>query len=152
LAYEQGIVTALTDTGAWIKTQKNSACAACSARHSCKTDGGEEAKVEVRNNVNARLGDRVVIHFNTASLLKAAFLLYVVPILGLLAGAGIGQKIAQLYAIEGSLPAVLAGFSCFAATVFWVKIRANQLSDQDSYQPRITRIIKKATTGFTPSG
>jgi sigma-E factor negative regulatory protein RseC len=146
LAYEEGIVTTLTDTGAWIKTQKNSACAACSARHSCQTDGGEEAKVEVRNDANARLGDRVIIHFNTASLLKATFLLYIVPILGLLAGAGIGQKIAQLYAIEGSLPAVLAGFSSFAATVLWVKFRACRLSEQDSYQPRITRIIKKAAS------
>ncbi|MDM8544622.1 SoxR reducing system RseC family protein [Desulfococcaceae bacterium HSG9] len=151
MAYEQGIVTELTDTGAWIKTQKNSACAACSARQSCKTGGGEEAKVEVRNDVNAHLGDRVVIYFKTTSLLKAAFLLYMVPILGLLAGAGIGQKIAQLYAIQGSLPAVLVGFSSFAATVLWVKLRANRLSDQDSYQPRITRIIKKAAPGFLPS-
>ncbi len=151
MAYEEGIVTALTDTGAWIKTQKNSSCAACSARHSCQTDGGKEAKVEVRNDVHARLGDRVVIYFKTASLLKAAFLLYIVPILGLLAGAGLGQKIAQLYAIQGSLPAILAGFSSFAATVLWVKLRANQLSGQDSYQPRITRVIKKAALGFTPS-
>jgi len=150
LAYEEGIITALTDTGAWIKTQENSACAACSARNSCKADGGE-SKVEVRNDVNARLGDRVIIHFNTASLLKATFLLYIVPILGLLAGAVLGQKIAQLYSIEGSLPSVIAGFSCFLATVLWVKFRARQLSGQASYQPRITRIIKKAAPGFTPT-
>ncbi len=143
MAYEEGIVTALTETGAWIKTQKSSACAACSARNTCKADGGD-AKVEVRNDVNARTGDRVVIHFETSSLLKATFLLYMTPIIGLLAGAGIGHKFALSHAIDNPLPSVLAGFGLFALTVWGVKTLANRLSDQANYQPRITRIIKRA--------
>ncbi len=143
MAYEEGIVTALTESGAWIKTQKSSACAACSARNTCKADGGD-ATVEVRNDVNARTGDRVVIHFETASLLKATFLLYIAPIIGLLAGAAIGHKFAQAHAIDNPLPSVLAGFGLFALTVWGVKSLANRLSDRANYQPRITRIIKRA--------
>ena len=34
-------------------------------------------EVEVTNTVGAKIGDRIVLYFETSSLLKAAFLLYI---------------------------------------------------------------------------
>ena len=94
---EEGVVIKTDTATAWIKTIKTSACASCSAKSSCHTmGGGKEMEVEAINTAGARIGDRVVIGFETASLLKASFLLYVFPILGLILGAFIGQTAAPL--------------------------------------------------------
>ncbi|MEJ2166242.1 MAG: SoxR reducing system RseC family protein, partial [Desulfobacterales bacterium] len=79
-----------------MKTSKTGACKECSARGSCHSSGGgEEMEVEVINEVGAKVGDRIVLSFETGSLLKATFLLYVFPILLLILGAVIGQETAS---------------------------------------------------------
>ena len=108
---EEGVVIKTDAKTAWIKTVKTDACASCSAKSSCHTlGGGKEVEVEAINTAGARIGDRVVIGFETAPLLKATFLLYVFPILGLLLGAFIGQTAAPLFSLNPSAASIIVGF------------------------------------------
>ena len=144
MATEQGVVTKIGIGTAWIKTTKSDACKGCSARNSCHAMGGDDVEVEVEvvNAVNAQPGDRVVISFETTSLLKATFLIYTFPILCLLAGALAGRELAPLLAWEESTAAGIIGFSVFFVSMLFVHYKANRMGKKDQYRPHILRIMR----------
>jgi sigma-E factor negative regulatory protein RseC len=143
MATEQGVVIK-TDAGAtWVKTTRTGACEGCSAKASChSSDAGEEMEVNVINEIGAKAGDRIVLSFETGSLLKATFLLYMFPILMLILGAYIGQETAVFFDFNSSGFAIVTGFSFFGAALLIVKIKANQLAKKREYRPKIIKIEK----------
>ena len=144
MATEEGIVIKLGDRTAWVKTTRSSACKSCASKGSCHTkEQGTEMEVEVTNPVGAKIDDRIVLYFETSSLLKAAFLLYVYPILCMLAGAALGHWLSLRYQLNPSLGSALTGFLCFALSFILVKIRGDRLAHKDNYKPRIIRILRR---------
>ena len=142
---EEGVVIKTDTTTAWIKTVKTGACESCSAKSSCHTlGGGKEMEVEAINTAGARTGDRVIIGFETASLLKAGFLLYVFPILGLLLGAFIGQTAAPLFELNPSAASIIIGFLFVFLALWFIKQKGNKLAKQSRYQPKVIRILIQA--------
>ena len=136
MATEEGIVTALGDDTAWVETTPREACHHCASKDSCEVVG-KKRKVEVINTTRARVGDKVLITIRTASLLKATFLLYLFPILCMLAGASIGHFGAHLV---GMTPA-MGGFTCLFTAFIYVRLKGNRLSEQTQFKPRISRIL-----------
>ena len=115
MATEKGIVTKLESTTTWVTTTRTSACETCAAKSACRTlGGGKEMEVEALNPVGAKMGDRVVIGFETSALVKISFLIYIVPIISMILGAIIGQKIALSYHYNGSALPAIGGFLFFS--------------------------------------
>jgi len=142
LATEQGIVLRTDSEGAWVKTIRSSACEGCTAKGSCHaTDGGSEMEVKALNTAGARAGDRIVLTFETASFLKATFLIYVFPIILLTVGAALGQMLAPLMEFNSSALSVILGFAFFFAALLIIKARANKMARKNAYQPKITKIL-----------
>ena len=98
-------------------------------------------EVEVINELGARVGDRIILSFESASLLKATFLLYVFPVLALMAGAIVGQQIGVMVGLNDSAGAALVGLSAFILAIRFIKTKANQLAQRNEYRPRIIRIL-----------
>ena len=147
MATEEGIVIKLGDRTAWVRTTRSSACNHCASRESCHTgEQGKDMEVEVTNPLGAKIGDRIVLYFETASLLKAAFLLYVFPVLCMLAGAALGHWLSPRYDINPSLGSAVTGFLGLVLSFLLVKMRGDRLARKDNYKPRIVRIL-----GQTPS-
>lgn len=139
---EQGMVIRVDTKTAWIKTTKTGACESCSAKSSCHTlGGGKEMEVEAINVAGARIGDQVVIGFETASLLKASFLIYIFPILGLIAGAAVGEAIAPYFSMNKSLSALLIGGFAFFLCYLFIRKKGNELAKNRSYRPKVIRIL-----------
>jgi len=144
LTTEEGIVIKIDAHGTWVKTVKTGACAGCSARGSCHAQsGGEEMEVNVLNDIGAKVGDRIVLGIETASLLRASFLLYLFPILALMAGAFAGNGLAALFAADVSASAAGAGLLCFVLAVLFMRRRADRMAARKSYRPRIIRILSR---------
>jgi sigma-E factor negative regulatory protein RseC len=144
MATEEGIVIASGATTARVATTKSSACEACSARRSCHTlGGGDDMEVDVLNPVGARVDDRVVIYFETTSLLKASFLLYFFPVLVMLASALIGHQLALVRHWDPSLSAAGLGFLGLALALLVVQSQGRKLAHRDTYKPKIIRILGK---------
>ena len=143
MATEQGIVTKIeSTTTAWVKTTKSGACKSCSARSSCHSLGsGEEMEVEAINHAGAQVGQKVVLSFDTSPLLKATFLLYVFPILTMIAGAFVGQQLASNFNVDTSLLSAIFGFLFFGLTILFVRSKGNKLAQRDEYRPKIIRVI-----------
>ena len=136
------MVTALGDGTAWVETTPREACNHCASKDSCEVVG-KKRKVEVINTTRAGVGDKVLITIKTASLLKATFLLYLFPILCMLAGAFLGHFGAPLVGIEPAAGAPSAGFACLIIAFVYVRIKGNRLSEQTQFKPRISRIIRR---------
>ena len=142
MATERGIVLRTDSGAAWVKTIRSSACEGCTAKGSCHSmDGGNEMEVKALNTAGARAGDRIVLSFETSSLLKATFLIYVFPIILLIVGAALGQLLAPLMAFNPSVLSVLLGFAFFFTALFIIKARANKMAKKNAYQPKITKIL-----------
>lgn len=145
MATEEGIVIASNEHTARIKTTKSSACETCSAKQSCSALGGGEdhMEVDVINTIGARVEDRVVIYFGTASLLKASFLLYFFPVLVMMGGAFLGHRLALARSLDPSLGAVSLGFFGLACALLVVRIAGRRLATRNDYKPKIIRILGK---------
>jgi sigma-E factor negative regulatory protein RseC len=142
LATEQGIVLRIDADAAWVKTVRTSACEGCTAKETCHTtEDGQDMEVKAINSAGASVGDRIVLSFETASLLKATFLLYIFPIILLIAGAALGQALAPFIEFSPSAVSILLGFAFFFTALFIIKTRANKMAKKNAYQPKITKIL-----------
>ena len=143
MATEVGIVIRVDGDTAWVTTTKTSACEGCAAKSSCTVlGGGKEMEVEAVNNVGARVGQKVILYFQTSPLLKATFLLYVLPILFLILGAFIGDQAAPRFNVGSSTCSVIVGFLFFGISIKFVKSKGNKLAKKDAYRPKVIRILK----------
>jgi sigma-E factor negative regulatory protein RseC len=142
MATEEGIIIKIDADTAWVKTKKSKSCEGCGSRGACSImGGGDEMEVEAVNAVGGKIGDRVVLNFDTTPLLKATFLIYVFPILCMLAGALMGANIAPRFNFDPSIFAAVCGFSFFGLAFVYVRIRGNRMSQEDQYRPKIIRIL-----------
>ena len=144
MATEEGIVTKVYSSTAWVKCTKSAACESCSAKGFCNTTGGsdDDVEVEVINAVGAKVDDRVTISFETSSLLKVTFLVYMVPVLFLILGVIIGDKIAPIFNYDQTIFSVFVGFLFLFVAFFVVKAKGKDLSKKDAYKPKIIRILR----------
>jgi sigma-E factor negative regulatory protein RseC len=144
---EQGIVTRIEARTAWVKTQRSGACQGCSARGSCHglSDAGKEREVIAVNEAGAAVGDRILLTFESSSLLKVSFLLYVFPILALLVGAMIGQQLGSLIGLSDSVGSAVVGFLAFLVAIWFIKAKANELAQRNEYRPKIIRILERCS-------
>lgn len=144
MATEKGIVIKVDSTTAWVTTTKTSACEGCTSRSSCSVlGGGKEMEVEAINNAGAKVGQMVVLSFDTSPLLKATFLLYVVPILFLMVGAVIGDTMAPLFNFDVSTFSLITGLLFFGLAIIFVKSKGNKLAKKDKYRPKVIRILSQ---------
>lgn len=148
MATESGIVSKTGAKGpqtVWVKIVPSSACESCSSRHSCTAkSNSQEREVEALNPVNAAVGDRIQLAISTGSLLKATFLLYIFPVLCMLAGGIAGHTIAARFQWDTSLLAAIVAFAFFGAAMLVVRLGGNRMAQKAAYRPQIIRIISRS--------
>ena len=153
MATEQGVVMETFAASARVKTTRTKACEGCSAKGSCHTlgGGGTDMVVEAINEAGAKTGDTILLSLPTSSFLKATFLIYLFPTLGLLAGAAAGHATASFLGFDPSPLSAILGFGSFGLVFWFVKTKGNRMAKTDDYKPRIVRIVKRETGwGQTP--
>ena len=106
---EQGKIIRIAEGKATIQMEASSECKTCGARHACCSFGGDNARhIEIPisdNPQNLQEGENVTIRFEPQTRIFSAFLVFIVPIILLIAGYYVGMKI---FATEGK--AILTAF------------------------------------------
>jgi sigma-E factor negative regulatory protein RseC len=142
MATEKGIVFKVGEGLAWVRTSRTSACEGCADRKSCHISAdGKEMEVEAINAIGARVDDKVVLHMKSSALLKASFLLYVFPILVMLAAALIGQHMAPAWDLNPSGFSAVCGIGGFVLAFQYIRRKSNRLGRDHEFRPKIIRII-----------
>ncbi|MDH5660332.1 MAG: SoxR reducing system RseC family protein [Gammaproteobacteria bacterium] len=149
---ENATVVLIENNQTWIETQRKSACGQCSANKGCGTSvlskvlGTKLSKMKAINKIDAQVGDEVVVGLNEGSLLKGAFIIYMLPLLFLFLFSFIGQLISQNLQIHNSEILVVV----FAVLGFYlgmqrVKVFSKSIEKNESYQPVILNKINSSS-------
>ncbi len=94
-----------------------SGCARCEAGEGCgggifsKLFGNKTFHIELQNQLNANIGEHIVIGLSERALTLGSLLLYLIPLIGLVFGAVIGD---QLDANQGEFWTLLLSLTGFA--------------------------------------
>lgn len=119
---EYAVVTKCSGTQATLEIERRTACGLCGQKRGCgnatwgKMLGHDSHDFTADNQVNANVGDSVVVGIDEQAVLNSALFLYVVPLAGLLIGTLIADYLFknQFYVIIGAVLGLLIGF-------LWVK-------------------------------
>ncbi len=145
MAKEVGVVLRLAGGTAWVSALQNSACGSCSSREGCVTHGPKVVEVQALNLAGAATGDRVELICDSGPLLRATFLIYLFPVLCLLLGAAFGQWLGGQLGYDLSLTSAAAGFVGLTLAMTVVRRGGNRLARHAAYQPKIAKILARAT-------
>ena len=141
-----GLVVSVFDNHtAEVVTDKKSACGGCADTRSCKSclSGGDKVIAVVRNELQADTGDIVVVEHTKGALWQSAALFYLLPVLGLMAGAFAGLAVAGGWGLDESDGAVLFGLTGLAAGLLAVFFTSRSAYAKDRLVPRIIRIAER---------
>lgn len=137
---EQGEVIAVDGDRAKVKIRRSPACESCSGERMCGLFGKDETVITAQNRVGAYKGQRVCVSFKVEGEVKASFILYLVPLAGLVAGALIGYHSQVLgdKDISGAVFSLLFVVLTFIGIKYYAHLR---YSGDQSYNPKITKVV-----------
>lgn len=92
---ESAIVVKIDEGQTWVVGIQNNACSGCAQKTSCSSTALasvlKKKPVPVDNELSLQIGDTVVVAIDESLLLRAAFSLYLLPLIALFIGAGIAD-------------------------------------------------------------
>ncbi|MFO7985196.1 MAG: SoxR reducing system RseC family protein [Desulfatiglandaceae bacterium] len=138
---EQGIVEKITGKKAVIRIERTSACATCESRGHCEIGSNKKMVVEVLNELSACSGDRVEVSIPTGSFLKLSLLVYLFPVLALVAGAYAGGEWAGSLGINPTPASIVSGGLSTAVAFVCLRILDRRFRVSGQTGPRMTRIL-----------
>jgi sigma-E factor negative regulatory protein RseC len=99
-------------------------------------------RIEAKNTVGAAVGDRVTLVSRPGRVLLSLFLLYGLPLVGLVVGALTGVLLGSYFGlgVEPDLLAALLGVGLMAGFFFLVRVGRRAVS-MDPFRPQVTEIL-----------
>lgn len=153
---ESGRVVGLEEDGLWVETIRRSTCGTCAAQKGCghgllnRIAEGKRGYIRVLPGEHPvdhyKINDQVLISIPEEIILRGSFIAYVLPLLGMLAGALAavnwlgGQE--DLMALCGAAAGLALGYGL----VHW---HGSRHRDNPAYQPVLLRVIAPTTDAVT---
>ena len=128
-----GTVTRLNGNKAEVVFKRTKACGSCEA---CLRFGTDEAAAEIKNTLNAKVGDRVEIAIRSGSMLKAGFILYLIPLAALVIGVYFGCRI-------NDIAGALIGIGAALITLVIIHLFEPRFKRMGIFEPAMLRIINE---------
>ena len=69
---------------------------------------------------------------------------YIVPIIALILGAFLGEKIAFSLGADKNICSIILGVTSFALSILAIRATSKKISKNNKYQPTIAKILKRA--------
>lgn len=136
---EIGRVVEIKKKKAIVRLNRNSACEHCNLCGLTKRD--KFIDIEIDNKKNAKLGNEVVVSMSDGNVIKAATIVYVVPLLL----AIIGLFVASILKMGEKYEMIFAGIGILVGAVFII-IMDRRLK-KTGFNPKITKIISYSSGG-----
>jgi len=121
---------------------RSEACGNCPSKSMCHTSSGRLNVLEVRNSVEARPGEEVVIELPPDDLVKATTMLYLLPAAAMVTGATVGWLKAGTDL--GAMAGTIAGFAIASLFLF---IHGRNVNSTNG--PRISRVLSHSGISHT---
>ena len=145
MIYERGKVIRIEGSGSkaktWVQVERSSACNGCKDKGKCSVHPEIPSEVIVINNLGASIGDIVEVGMHSGIFLKTSFLIYIIPVIMLLAGAGVGMMIAPEFGLNSDVSAIICGLSAMGGTFGILRLLDKLNVSNNSLTPSITKIL-----------
>ena len=130
---EEGWVVEIEGNMAKVQIERKALCDSCRA---CSMLSSNAMIAEAENVLAARAGEKVEVEINSPHYLKAAFMLYIFPLIGLILCYVAGEKISnsELVGICSGLGGLFSSFSL----IYWYEKR---LRRRGKLKSKISRVI-----------
>lgn len=135
---QEGIILEVTGKMAKVKASRHSDCENCG---SCP--GNTAIVVEAINRADAKPGQRVAIEIREVNMLKAAFVVYMAPLLAAFVGALAGNYAAPYLGIDSLVTSIAGGVGFFALAVWYVKHFDHMARTDERMRPVVVAILSK---------
>jgi sigma-E factor negative regulatory protein RseC len=144
---EEGTITKVVGSKALVLVGKSSMCDGCHSRSVCKNlGGGKTMEAEANNSAGGKVGDRVLLKLDTSLFLRITFLVYIIPVLALIAGAIIGVKFGPQYSFNPELASLVLSVSAFIITFLILYVVGKLAKVKQKYIPEIVKIISSGSS------
>lgn len=132
----QGIVIESNDNLAKVKVNRHGDCKNCGA-----CPGDNATVLDVRNLLKAKPGQRVLFEIKETNILKAAFVVYMVPLIGILLGAMSGMWLAEKMGEVEKVFEIGGASLGFILAALYIKIFDKSTNTDSKMKPIITHIL-----------
>lgn len=139
---EPGRIVAIDAAGVLIETQRNSTCSSCSAQKACghgilNTQSGRPNQrtlipLNAAQRSQYRIDEAVELTIDERLLVRAALLMYLLPLLGLLLGASLAATLAP-----GDISAAFGALAGFVLALYGVRRSTIAKENEASFSPRV---------------
>ena len=139
---QRGYVIEIVDNiTAKIKMQKHSACASC-GKCASSTDK-KDIIVEVDNTLGAKVGDYVEVNMDSVNVIKAASIIYIIPLIALLGGTILSYKMLSFFDISFNIEIISGCIGVLLTILSYLAIKSRDFKFRQSrnYIPIITKVI-----------
>jgi len=145
MSIERGIVQKIEDEWTWVLAQRKGACDTCGHKGACHmVDGSDRVVVKARNAAHAQIGDEVEIFLSTKSHLKTVFMVYMVPVLGLLVGAISAKNLSIFLGLDENLGLVLFPILGLVLAFLLVRLFEARMKARRELIPIVSRVIRRS--------
>jgi len=130
---------------ALVRVRRHEACKDCGRCGGAL--GGPDTKdslVEVSDPLGVAPGMTVRLEGDDSSVLKASFIVYIIPLLAFIAGVIVGQNMTSYLSLvwNGEIAGLLLGFVFMGLTYWRIRQWDNRLGKDSRYQVKITDIVE----------
>ncbi len=145
MAQGYGFVTNVRENGwAQVVTDRKDACEHCGASKCCVSFGTKsEMLVMALNKAGAAEGDYVSLTLRSGTLVKAAAVMYLIPVLGLVLGAAVGSGLHTELPIGETTSVITFGFAGLFLGFIITSLISKWMSGNSNLTPVISRIKKQ---------
>lgn len=125
----------------WVETQPRSACSHCSSSGSCSTSmvarlfGAKRNALRLRNDLQATVGQQVVIGIPDEVLRAASFQAYLVPLVAMILGVVVALQLGF-----GDPGQALFAFLGLFSGLAWMGRVSGEASARKRYSPKLLRL------------
>lgn len=139
---ECGLVLEVMDHKAVVNIKRKSACGQCKACEMGRSDV-KEINIVAKNDIGAQVDDNVNIIMDTPDVLKAAIIVYLIPLVALVSGVALGTFIAKIKGLPSDWTGIITGLLFLGVSYIYVRTQDKKLAETKKYEPIITEILGK---------
>lgn len=132
----EGVVIEISGNIAKIKTNRHGDCKNCGA-----CPGDQAMVVDALNPLGAKAGQRVTFEIKQTNMLKAAFIVYILPLIAVFLGATVGTMIAEKIGQRAIVLQIAGALIGFTLSILYIKFFEKSAHSDEKMQPVVTGII-----------
>jgi len=141
---ESAIVVKIEHGQVWVVGTQNNACASCAQKTACSSTALasvlKKKPVPVDADIVLQIGDTVIVALDESVLLRAAFLMYLLPVCALFIGASVANSLVSDNTAYGDL--WIAGSALISLALALLLLQRIQKLSLLNYYPRPV-VVKK---------